>query len=170
MPSPSETRRQPWPRQPWDWTRRPPFWAGLHPRRGRGRSRGRHRPPGAKSCGEASWVRNQVLRRSASRAEPSVEYASVKRPPTAFVREPVPENGFSTVVGGARVPFHTPLSPIYCGAGPFFTAEAAEAAAVPGRRPRKHNPRVDFADVPASANLPFTRFPQTAEGYANLPT
>jgi len=35
---------------------------------------------------------------------------------------------------------------------------------------RKHNPWVDFADVPASANLPFTRFPQTADGYATLPT
>jgi len=35
---------------------------------------------------------------------------------------------------------------------------------------RKHNPWSDFADVPASANLPFGQFPHSADGYANLPT
>ena len=35
---------------------------------------------------------------------------------------------------------------------------------------RKHNPWSDFADVPASADLPFGRFPRDAAGYAGLPT
>ncbi len=35
---------------------------------------------------------------------------------------------------------------------------------------RKHNPWVDFADVPSGANLRFERFPRDANGYKKLPT
>lgn len=35
---------------------------------------------------------------------------------------------------------------------------------------RKHSPWVDFANVPATANQPFTAFPTTATGYARLPS
>ena len=34
---------------------------------------------------------------------------------------------------------------------------------------RKHNPWVNFADVPSGANLRFERFPQDANGYKKLP-
>jgi hypothetical protein len=34
---------------------------------------------------------------------------------------------------------------------------------------RKHNPWVDFADVPAEANKPFSRFPRRKD-FASLPT
>ena len=35
---------------------------------------------------------------------------------------------------------------------------------------RKHNPWVDFADIPASANRTFDAFPSSAAGFAALPT
>lgn len=39
-----------------------------------------------------------------------------------------------------------------------------------GSYDRKHNPWVNFTDVPAGANLRFERFPQDANGYKKLPT
>jgi acid phosphatase len=35
---------------------------------------------------------------------------------------------------------------------------------------RRHNPAIDFADVPASLNRPFSEFPQSPRHYASLPT
>jgi acid phosphatase len=39
-----------------------------------------------------------------------------------------------------------------------------------GTYARKHNPSVNFSDLPATTNLRFTNFPTTAAGFANLPT
>jgi hypothetical protein len=46
-----------------------------------------------------------------------------------------------------------------------FTGSEAEG----GLYARKHNPWADFADVPASANLPFSAFPRRRD-FASLPT
>ncbi|HEX6056954.1 MAG TPA: alkaline phosphatase family protein, partial [Intrasporangium sp.] len=39
-----------------------------------------------------------------------------------------------------------------------------------GRYARKHNPWVDFANVPASSNLPFTDFPRICPGCRRSPS
>ncbi|HYS34333.1 MAG TPA: alkaline phosphatase family protein, partial [Pseudonocardiaceae bacterium] len=39
-----------------------------------------------------------------------------------------------------------------------------------GNYARKHNPSVNFSDLPATTNLRFTHFPTTAAGFAALPT
>jgi hypothetical protein len=39
-----------------------------------------------------------------------------------------------------------------------------------GTYARKHNPSVNFSDLPATTNLRFTHFPTTAAGFAALPT
>jgi phospholipase C len=39
-----------------------------------------------------------------------------------------------------------------------------------GTYARKHNPSVNFSDLPATTNLRFTNFPTTAAGFASLPT
>jgi phosphatidylinositol-3-phosphatase len=39
-----------------------------------------------------------------------------------------------------------------------------------GNYARKHCPWLDFANIPAAASLDFSKFPQTAAGFAQLPT
>ncbi|CAN5680702.1 phosphatidylinositol-3-phosphatase [soil metagenome] len=41
---------------------------------------------------------------------------------------------------------------------------------VSGAYERKHNPWVNFSDVPSGSNLRFERFPQDSNGYKKLPT
>ena len=43
-------------------------------------------------------------------------------------------------------------------------------ACTSGNYARKHNPSVNFSDLPTSTNLPFTSFPTTTAGFASLPT
>ncbi|TDU02959.1 acid phosphatase [Streptomyces sp. 846.5] len=43
-------------------------------------------------------------------------------------------------------------------------------ACTSGKYARKHSPWVNFSNVPSADSLPFSSFPTTTSGYANLPT
>jgi hypothetical protein len=47
---------------------------------------------------------------------------------------------------------------------------AGSTVCTSGTYARKHNPSVNFSDLPTTTNLPFTSFPTTTAGFASLPT
>jgi hypothetical protein len=47
---------------------------------------------------------------------------------------------------------------------------AGSTVCTSGTYARKHNPSVNFSDLPTTTNLPFTSFPTTTAGFAGLPT